>query len=126
MVIDELVRSYSRNPDTLKIWQLSKDGLSARQISKKLGFKFGKVNSALRRGRESGVIPRPTTKPISNGSQHKNYLKFGSISMVLDALTNQQIEWLATQTRQLGCETVAEFIVEVVRDTHANEELTNE
>ncbi len=119
----ELEREYWRKPDTLKIWQLSKDGLSAREISAKLGFKFNKVNSALRRGREANELPPIFKKAISHARHHKNYLRLGSISTVLDALTNEQVEWLATQTRSLGCETVAEFIAELVRDAHANEEL---
>jgi len=122
----ELEREYWRKPDTLKIWQLSKDGLSAREISAKLGFKFNKVNSALRRGREANELPPIFKKAISHARHHKNYLRLGSISTVLDALTNEQVEWLATQTRSLGCETVAEFIAELVRDAHANEELKNE
>jgi len=71
-------------------------------------------------------LPPPPKKAISHVRHHKNYLRLGSISAVLDDLTNEQVDWLATQTRQLGCETVAEFIVEVVRDAHANEELINE
>ena len=122
----ELEREYWRKPDTLKIWQLSKDGLSAREISAKLGFKFNKVNSALRRGREANELPPIFKKAISHARHHKNYLRLGSIATVLDALTNEQVEWLATQTRSLGCETVAEFIAELVRDAHANEELKNE
>ena len=121
----ELEREYWRKPDTLKIWQLSKDGLSAREISAKLGFKFNKVNSALRRGRESNELPPIFKKAISHARHHKNYLRLGSISAVLDDLTNEQVDWLATQTRQLGCETVAEFILELVRDAHTNEELKN-
>jgi IS30 family transposase len=125
-MVMELEREYWRKPDTLKIWQLSKDGLSAREISAKLGFKFNKVNSALRRGREANELPPIFKKAISHARHHKNYLRLGSISTVLDALTNEQVEWLATQTRSLGCETVAEFIAELVRDAHANEELKNE
>jgi len=114
-----------RSPDTFKIWQLSKDGLSAREISAKLGFKFNKVNSALRRGREANALPPILKKSISHSRHHKNYLRLGSISTVLDDLTNEQVDWLAAQTRQLGCETVAEFILELVRDAHADEELKN-
>lgn len=114
-----------RSSDTLKIWQLSREGLSAREISAMLGFKFNKVNSTLRRGREANILPPAPKKPISYVRHHKNYLRLGSISTVLDALTNEQVDWLAAQTRQLGCETVAEFILELVRDAHADEELKN-
>jgi len=123
--INELMRSYERSPDTLKIWQLSKEGLSAREISAKLGFKFNKVNSALRRGREANALPPILKKSISHSRQHKNYLKLSSISAVLDALTEEQVDWLATQTRQLECDSIAEFILELVRDAHAHEELKN-
>ena len=123
--ISELLRSYSRKPDTLKIWQLSREGLSVREISAKLGFKFNKVNSALRRGREANELPPIFKKAISHARHHKNYIRLGSVSTVLDALTNEQVDWLATQTRQLECDSIAEFILELVRDAHANEELKN-
>ena len=115
-----------RSPDTLKIWDLFKRGLSSTQISKELGFEFGKVNSALRRGREGNILPPHPIKPISSGSHHKNYMRLGSVSAILNDLSEEQVIWLAKQTRKLGCETVSEFIVEIVRDAHANEELTNE
>jgi hypothetical protein len=115
-----------RSPDTFKIWELSKKGLSSTQISRELGFKFGKVNSALRRGREGNILPPHPIKPISSGSHHKNYMRLGNVSAILDALNKDQVDWLATEARKIGCETVAEFILELVRDAHANEELKNE
>lgn len=114
-----MMRDYDRSPDTLKIWEMSLAGASSREIETELGFKFAKINSALRRGRESQVLPPPPKKAISHVRHHKNYMRLGSISAVLEALTNEQVDWLATQTRQLECETIAEFIVEVVRDAHA-------
>ena len=120
------MRDYDRSPDTLKIWEMSLAGASSREIEAELDFKFGKVNSALRRGRDAGVIPRPQAKSISSGSHHKNYMRLGNVSAILDALTDKQVDWLATEARKIGCETVSEFIAELVRDAHANEELTNE
>lgn len=119
------MRDYDRTSDTLKIWEMSLAGASSREIEAELDFKFGKINSALRRGRDAGVIPRPQAKPISSGSHHKNYMRLGSVSAILDALSDEQVEWLATEARKIECETVAEYILELVRDAHADEELKN-
>jgi len=35
------------------------------------------------------------------------------------------MHWLAAEIRTCGCETVSEFILELVRDAHANEEAKN-
>lgn len=115
------MRDYDRSPDTLKIWEISLAGSSTREIAHQTGWKFGKVNSALRRGRDAGVIPRPQTKPISSGSHHKNYMRLGNVSAILDALSNDQVEWLAAEARKLRCESLAEYIVEIIRDAHAVE-----
>jgi hypothetical protein len=111
----------NRSPDTLKIWELSKKGFSSTEISHQTGWKFGKVNSALRRGREGNILPPHPIKPISSGSHHQNYMRLGSVSAILDELSNEQVEWLATEARKIGCETVAEYILELVRDAHAEE-----
>jgi len=119
--------AYDRSPDTLKIWELYLAGHSVREIESELGFKFGKVNSALRRGRESGVIPpRRNERPLRmqvDGTQ--SYTRLGSISFILNSLNLDQMHWLAAEIRTCGCETVAEFILELVRDAHADEELKN-
>ena len=113
------MRDYDRSPDTLEIWDKSKNGLSAKQIVTESGWKFGKVNSALRRGRDAKILEPRKVKPISSGSHHRNYMKLGSISAICKGLTDEQVDWLATQTRELGCESLAEFILELVRDAHA-------
>jgi hypothetical protein len=120
------MRDYDRSPDTLKIWEMSLAGASSREIETELNFKFGKINSAVRRGRDAGVIPRPSVRPISSGSHHKNYMRLGNVSAILDALSEEQVEWLATEARKIKCESLSEYIVEIIRDAHANEELTNE
>ncbi len=114
----EYTRTYERSPDTIKIWELSKKGLSAHQISHQTGWKFGKINSALRRGRDAGVIQRPSVKPISGNNHHKNYMRLGNVSAILDALTDKQVDWLATEARKIKCETLGEYIVEIIRDAH--------
>lgn len=122
----QILRNYERSPDTLKIWDMCKNGLSAREIAHQTGWKFGKVNSAVRRGRDAGVIPRPQAKPISSGSHHRNYMRLGSISAICNSLATEQVEWLATEARRIECETVAEFILELVRDAHAEQEIAND
>jgi len=123
--INELLRSYSRKPDTLKIWDLSKAGLSPKQISHKTGFKFAKVNSALRRGREAKILPPIVKSQLSNQFGRQTYMRLGSVSSICNALSEDQLNWLGNEARRLECETVSEFILELVRDAHADQELNN-
>lgn len=115
----EYTRIYERSPDTIKIWELSKKGLSAREISHQTGWKFAKVNSALRRGRESNELPPIYKKPISHAKHHKNYMRLGSVSYILDNLNLDQVDWLASEVKRCDCETIAEMLLEYTRDAHA-------
>ena len=124
--LNQLLRNYSRKPDTLKIWDLFKEGLSPREISHKTGFKFAKVNSALRRGREANILPPVVKSQLSRQFGRQTYMRLGSISAICDALSEDQVNWLADEARRLECETVSEYILELVRDAHADQEFGND
>jgi len=111
------MRDYDRSPDTIKIWELHLSGHSAPRIQRELGFKSGKVTSAIRRGRESGIIPRPVVKnPFKFGVS--TYARLGSVSSIIEGLDQDQLSWLASEVKRCECETVAEMLLEYVRDAY--------
>jgi len=105
-------------PQTRKIWEMSLDGKSAPQIARELNLKFALVNSAVRRGREKGVIPRRRNLNPHAYIRGVN-LRLGTISSVISELTMDQVEWLASESNKVGVETLSEFLMELVRDAHA-------
>tara|TARA_R100001198_G_C5221057_1_gene203196 strand:- start:879 stop:1229 length:351 start_codon:yes stop_codon:yes gene_type:complete len=105
-------------PQTRKIWDLSLEGKSAPQIAKELNLKFALVNSAVRRGREKGVIPWKRNVNPHAYIRGVN-LRLGTISAVISQLTMDQVVWLASEANKVGVETLSEFIMELVRDAHA-------
>ena len=46
------------------------------------------------------------------------------MSDILLALTPDQLDWMAKETDKMGCDSVAEYITEIMRDAHA--ESTNQ
>ncbi len=102
-------------PQTRQIWDMSLQGMTAPEISRKLGLKFGLVNSAVRRGRERGVIKRRFNKnPLKRkGIAH---MKLGSVSEITNGLTMEQLNYLIASASRCECQTVSEYVLELVRD----------
>ncbi len=115
------MRPDTIKPQTRKIWDMSLQGMTAPEISRKLGLKFALVNSAVRRGREKGVIKRRFNK---NPLKRKGiaYMRLGSISEITNGLSIEQLNDLIDSASKCGCQTVSEYVLELVRDAHANGE----
>ena len=47
------------------------------------------------------------------------HIKAGTMSQVFMPLDRDQYEWLGAEAERMGCETLAEYLVELVRDAHA-------
>lgn len=107
------LHKYGRSSDTLKIWKLHLAGYTAPQIQKKLKFKYAKVTSSIRRGRDIGALPRPVFKISSS-----TFARLGSVSSILTGLDRNQLDWLELQIEKYKCETVAEMVLEYVRDAY--------
>jgi len=90
-------------------------------IAEQVGKSTAAVSAAITRGRQVGVIPM--SKPKSKSYQITkmmggNGLKFGTLRKVIDALSLEQIEWLVVDASRIGCDTLAEYITEIVRDEY--------
>lgn len=110
-----------RSERTTRIWQMYNEGKSNKEIAAELGVNYSLVTSALCRGRDAGVIPPVILgSPLNHGTNY--YLHKGTMGSVLTKLTREQLVWLTKLAEKYGCETMAEVILELVRDAHAIEE----
>lgn len=116
------LHKYGRSSDTVKIWKLHLAGYNVHRIQKKLGFKHAKVTSAIRRGRDIGALPQPVFKNSCRLGL-STFVRLGSVSSILAELDKNQLDWLKLQIKQYECETVAEMMLEYVRDAY-EEQLT--
>ena len=110
-----------RSEQTKTIWKKYNAGQSNKEIAAEMGIKYSTVTSALTRGRADGVIPPVLLgSPLNHGTNY--YLHKGTMGSLLTKLTREQLVWLTKLAEKYGCETMAEVILELVRDAHALEE----
>lgn len=100
-----------------KIKELTRQGYKPTYISKALGGKLSRqqVSRITRSMREGGELPpfTPNHKRMPDG------LTLGSISRgIMGKLTPQQRGWLYDECAKCDVETVAEYLLELVRDAH--------
>ena len=116
------------NPDTQRIAEMHRAGHSHAAIQLATGLGYSRVVRGVVEARKAGMIPPRKVK--ASPRQIVKYLfanrniKLGYMSDILLALTPDQLDWMAKETDKMGCESVAEYITELVRDAHA--ESTNQ
>ena len=98
-------RGANVKEQTKTIWKLRLEGNNSVEIADLLG-----------RGKEAGEIPKPKTNPLLYNNP--NYIKMGSIGGIINTLNHEQLIWLTDEAHGLGCETIAEMILEIVRDAY--------
>lgn len=98
---------------TQEIWRRYKGGATPAEIVAAMGLSYGLVTSALTRGRDAGVLPQPTFGRVPS------YIQRGRINEILAGLSQGQRDWLTKQVLDLDCSNYAEYILECVRDAHA-------
>lgn len=106
---------------TKRIWELYLAGMDRHEIAEQVGKSTASVSAAITRGRQVGVIPMPKPKPKQFRVKkllHGNGLKVGNMGWMMDALSLEQIEWLVVDASRIGCDTLAEYITEIVRDEY--------
>ena len=114
--------------DTRRVAELHMAGHSYAAIQLATGFGYTKVVRAVGIARKAGIVPPRKNK--STPRQQVKYLfanrriKLGYMSDILLAMTPAQLDWMAKETDKMGCDSVAEYITEIMRDAHA--ESTNQ
>lgn len=104
-------------PRTKMIWDLHLSGMTNKEIEQELGVVTSLVASAVARGREIGVLPVKKFKSKAD-RRRRTYIRRGSVREIQDALSEGQQEWLALTAIGLGCDSIAEYLVELIRDVH--------
>tara|TARA_R110001632_G_scaffold204005_1_gene327437 strand:- start:166 stop:537 length:372 start_codon:yes stop_codon:yes gene_type:complete len=101
---------------TKEIWKLSNEGMPQREITKLLGLNRGVVSGAINRGRKSGNCNQKvkTKDTVRNSSP----LTYGYVNQIMDTLSVDQIEWLFKVSEEVGYNTCAEYVAELVMDAY--------
>ncbi len=102
---------------TRNIWDRYNNGATYDEMCEEFNCGQSTISSALHRGRRMGEVPpaRPA-HPLTAGVS--TYLPRGSIGRVLESLTREQLDWLADNARGVGCHTLSEYVLEIVRDAY--------
>ena len=107
---------------TLRIIELKNQGQRNIDIAAMLGISAKLVGNAVKTGRRNGPVEQRHPKNLGTTTLLRKFgVRTGSMSEVKAALTADQWVWLATQASDIEAESIAEFIVETVRDMHAED-----
>lgn len=106
---------------TLQIWKTYLQGHESKEIAEMMGLSRRAVRTALSRGRKNGSLP-----PLKRTSNlpyllMKHNLRNGHIRELFENLTMEQTVWLVSQASEIGCQTVSEYLIELVRDEYERE-----
>ena len=115
------MRGARTTEKTLKIWEAYRQGHESKAIAEMMGLSRSAVRTALTRGRRNGSLP-----PLKRTGNLKHMLRAsnlrnGNIREVFDNITMEQTVWLVSQASEIGCQTVSEYLIELVRDEYEKE-----
>ena len=115
------MRGARTTEKTLKIWETYRQGHESKEIAEMMGLSRSAVRTALSRGRKNGSLPAlKRTGNLKHLLRAAN-LRNGHIREVFENLTMEQARWLIEQASEIGCQTVSEFLIELVRDEYERE-----
>ncbi|WP_194094610.1 hypothetical protein [Marivivens aquimaris] len=105
-----------------QIRELHQKGLKRREIAAQLSVSVNVIRQAVEQGREVGALEpfRPKIKERCQEYIRRRNLRLGSVNDVLSALSENQILWLINKTQKAEEETIAGYLLELVRDAHAS------
>tara|TARA_R110000851_G_scaffold97428_1_gene211118 strand:- start:6402 stop:6761 length:360 start_codon:yes stop_codon:yes gene_type:complete len=115
------MRGARTSEKTLQIWEAYRQGYDAVEIAKIMGLPRTGVSTALARGRKNGSLPAIKRTGNLKHLLMKHNLRNGHIREVFDNLTMEQTRWLVSQASEIECQTVSEFLIELVRDEYERE-----
>ena len=103
---------------TLEIWKLYSQGVSIVHIAEKLSLKPNSVNAAVVRGFVKGVVTKRKAASGMRPALKRMGLQTGSVRDIFDGLDEDQRNWLMDEVMGMGCETIAEYLLEQIRDAY--------
>lgn len=116
----------SKKPETKIFEDMYRQGLDIHAIADRTGYHRQKVYSAIRRSIARGNLKpreRPATPKLT---LRRSGLNMGSIRELCNALSPDQLDWLCEETLKVGCESIGEYLEEIVRDLHAEHTMAGE
>lgn len=112
------MRHVKINDSTTKIWDLYREGYKVTEISRMMNLSYPMVSSAVGRGRRAGILEPKSSYTLPYLLQI-NSLQVGRLKKdIINKLSQRQQNWLVNKSVDLGCESLAEYIVEVLRDEY--------
>lgn len=115
------------HPQRQRILDLAREGAKPVEIASKLDVPKSSVASIVDHARRRGQIP-----PRSQQDRGLKYLTrktgigYGRMKDLHDALTPEQQRWLMNECVELGVSSVLEYMLELVRDAHAEATIKEE
>ena len=105
---------------TRRAWSLANTGYNTAEIGKIMGLPTHTVSSMINRGRNKGVVRQKTERDKTlRALLKKNHVTMGNMAWILGQLTPEQRLWVIDEVIKYKCETVAELVVELLRDAYA-------
>jgi len=111
------VKGKERTEQTKTILTMYLAGKSNAEIEREMNLSRATVSSAVSRGRDYGLIP-PKRKRTNVDKVLGGHIRRGSISRIIAGLDQDQANWLIDQALKLKCETISEFISEIILDAY--------
>lgn len=115
------------HPQRQRILDLAREGVRPTEIASKLDIPRSSVASIVDHARRRGQIP-----PRSQQNRGLKYLVtktgigYGRMKDLHDALTLEQQRWLMNECVELGVSSILEYMLELVRDAHAESTMKEE
>ncbi|MBQ2263237.1 MAG: hypothetical protein II336_17985 [Loktanella sp.] len=109
--------------DIEAIAKMRTDGLSYDDIKARTGLSQSSVGNMVRLAKNAGLLAEREVlhdrKSLAERAWMAYGVRLGKTTDALRALDRDQFEWLAREAGMVGCESIAEYLTELVRDAHA-------
>lgn len=109
-------RPHSKTQD---VWDAYLAGKTTPEIAAELGLAKQSVYNLILRGRRLGKLPPVKRNYHPHNRLQRAQLRLGKGGDILRHLSEQQLDWLIDECVKLKMATLIEYVIELVRDTHA-------
>lgn len=110
--------------DIIAVANLYLAGNAPKEIAVTIGRSYTFVINAKNKAHDRGLLPPKKKTPVRRSVRwfvRDSGSKQGTVGDVLVGLSEDQRRWLMRETAKLGCESVAEYLLELARDAHAEQ-----
>lgn len=108
-----------------QVAKMRSDGCSYVDIQNALGISHGEVGRLTRQAKNAGLLPEHRAYETAQlrvfRAKTVYQIKMGHTRDVVAAITSEQFDWLASVTARAECDSIAEYLTELVRDEYERE-----